>query len=53
VEPDTLILGFVVIRNWPDSSAWAIRTIVGVNLIVSGFTRLMYSVAVRRVLSAA
>jgi len=49
----TLVLGFLVIRNWPDSSQWAIGTIVGVNLIVSGFTRLMFSVAARKVLKAA
>src|SRR6266851_6716243 len=48
----TLVLGFLVMRNWPDSSQWAIGTIVGVNLIVSGFTRLMLSVAARKALKA-
>lgn len=49
----TLVLGFLVMRNWPASSGWAIGTIVGVNLIVSGFARLMYSVAARKALKAA
>jgi len=47
----TVILGFLVTRNWPGSSTWAIGTIVGANLIVSGFTRLMYSIAARRALA--
>ena len=49
----TFILGFLLVRSWPASSVWAIGTIVGVNLIVSGFTRLMYSVAARTALKAA
>ena len=49
----TLVLGVLVMRNWPDSSQWAIGTIVGVNLIVSGFTRLMFSVMARKALKAA
>jgi hypothetical protein len=36
--------------EWPSSSIWAIGTILGINLITSGFTRLMYSVDARRVL---
>ena len=49
----TLVLGFLVVRNWPSSSQWAIGTIVGVNLVVSGFTRLMWSVAARKAVHAA
>jgi uncharacterized membrane protein HdeD (DUF308 family) len=48
----TLILGFLIAYPWPLSSAWAIGTLVGVNLLVSGFTRLMYSGAARRELKA-
>lgn len=48
----TLILAYVIWRPWPVSSAWAIGTLVGINLLVSGFTRLMYSVAARRALKA-
>jgi len=48
----TLLLGFLIAYPWPLSSAWAIGTLVGINLLVSGFTRLMYSVEARRVLKA-
>lgn len=48
----TLILGIVIIYPWPGSSNWAIGTLVGVNLIVSGFTRLMYSTTARKVADA-
>jgi uncharacterized membrane protein HdeD (DUF308 family) len=47
----TLLLGFLIGYPWPFSSGWAIGTLVGVNLIVSGFTRLMYSAAARKELS--
>jgi len=48
----TLLLGFLVGYPWPINSGWAIGTLVGVNLLVSGLTRLMHSVAVRRELKA-
>ncbi len=48
----TLLLGFLIGYPWPLSSGWAIGTLVGINLLVSGFTRLMYSVAARRELKA-
>ena len=47
----TFILGAVIIYPWPSSSSWAIGTLVGVSLIVSGVTRLMYSIDVRNILS--
>jgi uncharacterized membrane protein HdeD (DUF308 family) len=43
----TLILAFMIWRSWPASAVWALGTIVGINLLMSGFTRLMYSRAVR------
>jgi uncharacterized membrane protein HdeD (DUF308 family) len=46
----TPFLAYLIWRPWPVSSVWAIGTILGVNLIVSGFTRLMYSVAARKTL---
>ena len=48
----TLILGGLIAYPWPGSSLWAIGTLVGVNLIISGFTRLMYSVAARNLISS-
>lgn len=48
----TLFLAYLIWRPWPGSSIWAIGTILGINLITSGFTRLMYSVAAHRTLEA-
>jgi uncharacterized membrane protein HdeD (DUF308 family) len=48
----TLVLAYMIWRPWPSSSAWAIGTLLGVNLIVSGVTRLMYSVEARKSLKA-
>jgi uncharacterized membrane protein HdeD (DUF308 family) len=44
----TLALGLMIYLQWPSSSAWAIGTLVGVSLIVSGVTRVMLSLAVRK-----
>src|SRR5215467_1782353 len=44
----TLLLGLMIYRQWPSSSNWAIGTLVGVSLIISGVTRLMLSLAVRK-----
>jgi len=49
----TLILAFMVWRTWPVSSVWAIGTLVGISMVFSGISRLMLSLAVRRVLSPA
>lgn len=48
----TLILGGVIAYPWPGSSLWAIGTLVGVNLIISGLTRLMFSVWARSLISS-
>jgi uncharacterized membrane protein HdeD (DUF308 family) len=44
----TLLLAVFIGMHWPSSSAWAIGTLVGVSMIMSGVTRLMMSLAVRR-----
>jgi uncharacterized membrane protein HdeD (DUF308 family) len=44
----TLILGVLVWRQWPSSSLWVIGTLVGISMIFTGMTRLMLSLAVRR-----
>ena len=44
----TLLLGLMIYTQWPSSSAWAIGTLVGVSMIISGVTRLMLSLAVRK-----
>ncbi len=45
----TLILGVMVWSHWPNSSAWVIGTLVGISMIMTGYTRLMLSVVARRI----
>jgi uncharacterized membrane protein HdeD (DUF308 family) len=49
----TLLLAVMIWLQWPSSSVWAIGTIVGVNLIMTGFSRLMLGMMARRVGSLA
>ena len=44
----TLLLGLMIYAQWPSSSAWAIGTLVGVSMIISGVTRVMLSLSVRK-----
>jgi uncharacterized membrane protein HdeD (DUF308 family) len=48
----TLLLAGLIWAHWPSSSAWAIGTIVGVSLLISGIKWLMISLAARRVAGA-
>lgn len=48
-----LVLGGMIWVEWPSSSVWAIGTLVGVNLLVTGVTRLMFGLAGRRMLREA
>jgi uncharacterized membrane protein HdeD (DUF308 family) len=43
-----LLLAWLIWSRWPSSSAWAIGTLVGVNLLLTGITRLMVGMAERR-----
>ena len=45
-----LLLGGLILVHWPSSSAWAIGTLVGVNLLMTGITRLMFGLAGRRLI---
>jgi uncharacterized membrane protein HdeD (DUF308 family) len=44
----SLLLGLMIYRQWPSSSAWVIGTLVGVSMIFSGISRVMLSLAVRK-----
>jgi uncharacterized membrane protein HdeD (DUF308 family) len=44
----TLLLGLMIYIQWPSSSMWAIGTLVGVSMLMSGVTRVMLSLAVRK-----
>jgi len=48
----TLILGLMIWTHWPSSALWVVGTLVGINMIMTGTTRLMLTLAVRRVMRA-
>ncbi len=48
----TLLLGLMIYVRWPSSTAWAIGTLVGVSMIMSGVSRVMLSLAVRKATDA-
>lgn len=48
----TLVLGLMIYMQWPSSSGWAIGTLVGASMIVSGVTRVMLSLTVRKMAEA-
>jgi uncharacterized membrane protein HdeD (DUF308 family) len=48
----TLLLGLMIYLQWPSSSVWAIGTLVGVSMIISGVARVMLSFAVRKATAA-
>jgi uncharacterized membrane protein HdeD (DUF308 family) len=45
----TLLLGGMIYYHWPSSSVWAIGTLVGVSMIMSGMSRIMLSLAARKI----
>ena len=44
-----LLLGFLLLREWPLSGLWAIGTLTGVNLLFSGFSMVSIGSAARSV----
>jgi uncharacterized membrane protein HdeD (DUF308 family) len=49
----TLLLAVMIWRSWPFSTVWAIGTLVGISMLFSGISRLMLSLAAKRVLKPA
>jgi len=47
----TILLGGMIWVHWPSSSVWAIGTLVGVNLLMTGFSRLALGLTARRLVS--
>lgn len=45
----TLLLAAMIWTTWPSSALWVTGTLVGISMLFSGITRLMLSVAVRRI----
>jgi uncharacterized membrane protein HdeD (DUF308 family) len=48
----SLILAIMIWRSWPINTLWVVGTLVGINMLCSGFTRLAISLAARRVAHA-
>ena len=48
----TLLLGGLIWFHWPSSSVWASGTLVGVNLLMTGISRLMLGLAARKLAGA-
>src|SRR5215469_3628102 len=44
----TVLLSLLILARWPSSSVWAIGTLVGVEVIMRGATRIATSLAIRR-----
>jgi uncharacterized membrane protein HdeD (DUF308 family) len=49
----TLLLGGLIWSQWPWSSVWAIGTLVGVNLLMTGISRLMFGLSARKLVNPA
>ena len=47
----TLILAVMIWRTWPSSTEWVIGTLVGISMLFSGISRLMISLAARRLVA--
>lgn len=45
----TLILAVLIWRNLPSSAGWVIGTLVGISMLLSGISRLLFSLAARNV----
>ena len=46
----TLALAVMIWRTWPSSTAWVLGTLVGISMLFSGMSRLMISMAARKLL---
>jgi len=49
----TLILAAMIWRTWPSSTEWALGILVGVSMLFSGISRLMFSITARRLVAQA
>jgi uncharacterized membrane protein HdeD (DUF308 family) len=49
----TILLGILIWAHWPMNSEWVVGTLFGISILVSGVTRLMMSLAIRRIGAAA
>jgi uncharacterized membrane protein HdeD (DUF308 family) len=47
----TLLLALMIWSSWPASGLWAIGTLVGISMLFSGASRLMFAYGVRRIVA--
>jgi uncharacterized membrane protein HdeD (DUF308 family) len=45
----TIVLGLMIWNQWPSSSLWVVGTIIGLNLMMTGVTRLALAMTARRI----
>jgi uncharacterized membrane protein HdeD (DUF308 family) len=43
----SLLMGVLILARWPSSSLWAIGTLIGVAVLMSGITRIMIAARIR------
>jgi uncharacterized membrane protein HdeD (DUF308 family) len=43
----SLVLGIMILAHWPSSSVWAIGTLIGFAVLMSGFSRIMIASRIR------
>jgi len=49
----TILLGILIWAHWPLNAEWVVGTLFGISIIMSGVTRLMISMAFRRMVANA
>lgn len=49
----TILLGILIWAHWPFNSDWVVGTLFGISIFVSGVTRLMMTLALRRIATQA
>jgi uncharacterized membrane protein HdeD (DUF308 family) len=49
----TFILAVMIWSTWPSSAAWVIGVLIGISMLFSGLTRLMLTLAARRIVAPA
>ncbi len=49
----TILLGLLLWLHWPANAEWAVGTLVGISILISGFTRVMVSLAFKRLATSA
>lgn len=49
----TMLLGILIWAHWPLNAEWVVGTLFGISIFISGITRLMVSLALRRVATQA